>query len=448
MVSRVILRWGGLAVVLAITAIFTEAGICAAKEKGGRGFYVDSRSGSDNNTGTKEQPWKSLAAVDNYKFKAGDTVYFAQGSSYEGGFVVSNSGKEGEPITFTGYGEGPAPVFTNPSYKNLNGNAIQIRGSYIVVDGLYFYNCPKSPVCEDIRTLGAVFIAIGADHNVVRNCEMTKTPIGVQVYGQRCVITRNYIHDNNVAIKPHWGPVCVFVCTSNNEISYNRFENYCAASNEYGHDGGAIEINDRKYDKVNLKIHHNWSSRNDGFIENIQSRCRSENWVISHNVCDDYGYWLGLTNVQNVRAEHNTVLRVRKHAGYKGYNGFCCWFNVHLGKNKVSFRNNIFVLGEGVPPVFSTGKEQVHHDHNLYFCVNGQMYAEGGIYDVVGSGLGEGEVIANPGFVDYANGDLRLRKGSAAVDAGVGLGYSADFDGKAMPIGMAPDMGAYEFGDN
>lgn len=404
-------------------------------------FYVASH-GNDDNPGTKELPWKTLAPVSVQTFAPGDRVFFARGSKFEGGFVISSSGKPGKPIVFTAYGEGPTPIFTNPRYDSLNGNAIQIKGSHIVIDGLYFYDCPKSPVTVDIRTLGAVFIALEADHNIVKNCEMTKTPVGIQVYGQHNLITHNYIHDNNVPIRPHWGPLCVIVCTSNNEISYNRFENYVAPSNEYGHDGGAIEINDGDYDKVSLKIHHNYSSRNQGFIENIQSDCVSDNWVISHNVCDDYQSWLGLTNVTNIRVEHNTVLRVRTHAGYNDFS----WFNEHLGDNSVSFRNNIFVLGDGIPPVYyhGDGKNQ-HHDHNLYYCIDGRTFENGGTYDVLGTPLGKGEIIANPLFVDYANRDLRLRKGSPAIDAGASLGYELDFDNKPIPSGEAPDMGAYEY---
>ncbi|RKY51234.1 MAG: hypothetical protein DRP89_09190, partial [Candidatus Neomarinimicrobiota bacterium] len=340
------------------------------------------------------------------------------------------------------YGNGPAPIFTNPSYDNLNGNAIQVKGSYIVIDGLYFYNCPKSPVCEDIRTLGAIFIALGADHNIVKNCEMTKTPVGIQTYGQHTLITHNYIHDDNVPIRPHWGPICVVVCTSNNEISYNRFENYCAPSNEYGHDGGAIEINDGAYDKVNLKIHHNYSSGNQGFIENIQSKCLSKNWIIAYNVCDDYQSWLGLTNVQNIRVEHNTVIRTKKHAGYNDF----CWFNDYLGQNTVFFRNNIFVLGNGIPPVYYHGDgEKQDHDHNLYFCIDRKTFEKGKTYSVLGAPLGPGEIITNPLFVDFENRDLHLRAGSPAIDSGVNLGYKKDFDGKPVPSGKAPDMGAYEY---
>ncbi len=134
-------------------------------------FYLAS-NGNDSNPGTKALSWKTVKPLNNRKFAPGDTVFFARGSNFGGGFVISSSGEPVKPIVFTSYGEGPMPVFSNMRYSNLNGNAIQVKGSYIIVDGLYFYNCPKSPVCKDVRTLGAIFIPVGADHNTGNNLHL------------------------------------------------------------------------------------------------------------------------------------------------------------------------------------------------------------------------------------------------------------------------------------
>ena len=47
----------------------------------------------------------------------------------------------------------------------------------------------------------------------------------------------------------------------------------------------------------------------------------------------------------------------------------------------------------------------------------------------------------DPGFVDLSGGDLRLKAGSRAIDAGMKLG-----NGTAGYLGNAPDIGAYEYG--
>ena len=108
-------------------------------------FYIASH-GSDNNPGTKRLPWKTVKPLNKCKFAPGDTVFFARGSNFKSGFIISSSGKPGRSIVFKAYGKGSTPVFTNPSYDNLNGNAIQVKGSHIVIDGLHFHDgLPANP---------------------------------------------------------------------------------------------------------------------------------------------------------------------------------------------------------------------------------------------------------------------------------------------------------------
>lgn len=67
---------------------------------------------------------------------------------------------------------------------------------------------------------------------------------------------------------------------------------------------------------------------------------------------------------------------------------------------------------------------------------------------VAGSGVlvcGNGNLAAQPGFVNAANGDLHITNASPAKDAGTAQGApGVDFDGTARPQGAGFDMGAYE----
>lgn len=66
--------------------------------------------------------------------------------------------------------------------------------------------------------------------------------------------------------------------------------------------------------------------------------------------------------------------------------------------------------------------------------------------DWVGEGIitGTVNVWGNPGFVDFGNGNYHIGHGSAALDAGVGVGVFTDIDGEPRPVGAGFDIGADE----
>ena len=63
----------------------------------------------------------------------------------------------------------------------------------------------------------------------------------------------------------------------------------------------------------------------------------------------------------------------------------------------------------------------------------------------MGFELGEGEIEGtDPRFVSVTDRDFRLQPDSPAIDGGVDLGYSLDFEDNPVPHGAAPDLGAFE----
>ncbi len=435
-----------------VAFILISAGTSVAESSNfnGRQYYVNSRAGSENGRGSLDDPWRSLAQLANVTFRPADTIYFAAGSRFEGGFQINQSGTPNAPIVITRYGEGSAPRFTNPNSAALDGNGIRVNGSYVIVDELYLEKCPVNPVATDIHLLGAIFLTTNADHCIVRNCEFTHTPIGITVYGQHNLITKNYIHDNNAPIQFRWGPIGIVVCASSNEISYNRIVNYCAPSAEYGHDGGAIEINDRAFSKEDILIHHNLSLRNQGFIEWV-GHVKQDNFLIHHNVCMDYQSFLGLTGpCTNFRVENNTVVRTLAHR--KDDSEEVVFWN-YFGNTNISFLNNIFVFdGSRVEPVFARG--EMSHGYNLFYRPDEDRLHKQPNRDAYqrkylggGAHLRTGDKIGNPLFKNLGEGDFRLTAGSPAIGAGTNLGYEVDLDDRPISKG-APSIGAFEFNLN
>ena len=399
--------------------------------------YVNSADprATDSGPGTEERPWKSLAAVNSHTFKPGNSVYFARGSTYIGGIVINDSGAPGKSITLAAYGSGAAPRFTNPSFSVLNGNMIQIHGSWVIIDGLCFFDgvpAPPNAATPVIRTIGAVFIASSSTHVVVRNCEAINCPVAVRSFGEYALITKNYFHDtaNQFLCSPNWGPVAIMVMVSNQDVSYNRIEHYYIVGGNWGADGGAVEI-DGQNPKRYINIHHNRAYDTQGFLETDSGGPFSD-ITIAYNEADVSEKFIGMTHCTHWLIANNTIIRVLKRPGYNDAN----WFNA--GTSDTVWRNNIFVLANGLQAfAHKLGGKQIH-DHNLYFSVDSSTT------DPIPGTPGAGDKVGDPLFVDFAKRDYHLNATSPAVGAGIPLAFTTDLDEKTIPSGKAPDMGAYE----
>ncbi len=60
-------------------------------------YFINSRIGDDSNSGTsKEAVWKTLKNLEQNIFKPGDSILFAKGSAYTGGFTFTSFGTAGK----------------------------------------------------------------------------------------------------------------------------------------------------------------------------------------------------------------------------------------------------------------------------------------------------------------------------------------------------------------
>jgi len=398
----------------------------------GTHYYVDSAGGSDANAGTSpSQAWQTLAAVHKRRFLPGDTIHLRRGSSWTGGLTIDDSGASGSPITITTYGEGPRPVITNPATSDRLTSIIIIYGKWVVVEGL---------LARDASFAG-VFLWYGADRNIVRDIEATNVGIGVIIYGQYNLITQNYIHDphmvkNTPGGTDDFGALGVVLNGSFNETSYNRMVNCIGPSYDWGYDGGAIEVSANNRTLDGEYIHHNWAEGCEGFIELGGPNGSVRNLTLAYNVSVNSGRFLGASltggfavGLYNVRVENNTFYHVGPRIAGKTERVFS--FNAAPTSTMLSARNNVFyAVGASWGMTTHTG---FAHSYNLYYLDNGKPEFP----------LAAGEVVADPRFV--GGGDLHLQAGSPAIDAGLRLGYTLDFDGHLVPVGAAPDLGAFEF---
>lgn len=399
-------------------------------------YYINSETGNDTNNGISfKTPWKSFKNFEKTIFKSGDSILFSRNSSFSGGFTIKSSGKSGSPIVISSYGTGSAPVFTNQNYSILNGNMIQIHGSWVVIDGLCFkdgVSAAENAENDVVRNIGAVYIAPTSSHVTVKNCEAVNCPVAVRTYGEFTQIAHNNFHDctDKFLCFPKWGPVAIMLMVSNQEVSHNIFENYVIVGGAWGADGGAIELDDTN-PKKNINIHHNKAYNTQGFIE-TDGGGPFDSVTVAYNEANVYEKFIGMTRGTNWFVYNNTILRILKNPGYND----AVWFN--YGTKSTVWINNIFVLANGIQAFAHGSGAKQEHNHNLFFSIDNSAL------DPVPGEKGMGDMIGNPKFVDYANRDYHLAPGSPAIGAGKPLGLTFDLDGNPVPANRPPDIGAYQ----
>jgi hypothetical protein len=427
-------------------------------------YYVDSKNGNDKNKGTsKKSPWKSLDRLSRAPLRPGDSVCFKRGSRFTGPFTVNQAGAPGQYITITDYGSknDPAPAFTNPVFEEGNyGNGIRINKSYVIVENLYFHQTavhkpiPYKGEGWDVWEMGAIHIAREAEHCIVRDNEIEDCVAGIRSNGAYAIIERNYIHDCNKILKEwNWGPIGIWLGADHQEVRYNRIINYSAVDSRInwgpdaygsGADGSAFEIDDARYDKSDISIHHNFTSNCQGFLEvtwtDVKQKPAYKSFRIHHNVSDDYQQFVALWRGEACHIENNTIIRRKVNANEWGV------FNITQPNSRNVIRNNIIVTEKNVV-VFNLGRKGTAKpnniiSHNLYFAKSGTL-------NIGREGPGEGALFGDPLFKNYDEGieaqDFSISIHSPAVDKGLSLGYATDFVNTKIPQNERPDLGAFEF---
>jgi hypothetical protein len=389
-------------------------------------YYVDSINGSDSNSGiSPAEPWRTLAPVHATDFPLGSVVLFKRGSSWTGALVIDESGMEGDPIVFSTYGAGDRPTFSNPTSAS-NGRVIVIDADWVVVEGLLVRDATRD----------GVYITEGSNHNVVRDIEATDVGIGIGVRGQYNLVTHNYVHDLHMVVNTpgghdDYGAVGVLLQNSHNEIAYNRMVNCIAASYDFGVDGGGIEW---WGNADGNNVYRNWVAQSAGFLEIGGGSARDT--TVAYNVSFNNGRFSHIhlagqfrSILQNFRLENNVIVEVTSdQSGAQVLS-----FTGTPTANAFRLRNNVFYI-DGLAIVSSVST--LTHDHNLYYLSGGTA---------LGFHLGSDEIFADPLFVDLAGGDFHLLAQSPAIDRGVDLGYTRDFEDETVPQGAAPELGAFEY---
>jgi hypothetical protein len=427
-------------------------------------YYIDSVNGNDSKDGLSiSTPWQNLSMLEETAFYPGDTIRFKRGSEYSTPLHIEGSGDSDNYIVLCDYGDKALapPSFTNTVFdiqeKNF-GNCIRLKGSYILVEDLYFHSTVAELSgrigFELMWELGAVYVDKEAENCIVRNNEFNDCGVGIKSYGPHTLIDGNYIHDCNRILKEwSWGPLAIWLGGDFQEVSNNRIHNYRVVdpminwgpgSYGGGADGGVIEIDDGRYPKSNISIHHNYSTDNQGFIEvtwtDLVQNPPYEGFLIHHNISDDYQQFIVLWTGAKCRIEHNTIIRRKINVNDWGV------FNITQYNANNYIRNNIIVVEGGVV-VFNLGRDGNAQPNNI--ISNNLYYAAAGKLDIGLEGPGESPIFSNPLFLNYAGGaraiDFSISSNSPAINKGIDLAYKIDYSGIMVPVDILPDIGAFQY---
>ena len=411
-------------------------------------YYVDGMGGADANPGTLQAPWQTLHRVNSFRFVPGDVVSFKCGSGWRGRLLISRSGAAGRPILFNAFGSGEKPLFKNPG-GGAYGDAIAISGSNIVLDG----------VQTDTAGFAGVNIMHGADHNVVRNCEVRHAGMSIEVYGRYNLVTHNYVHHPHMVVNTpggddDYGADGITCWNSYNEVSWNRIDSCYAPSYDYGEDGGGLGIyggeNNENVDSC--YYHHNVVVDCDGMTE-----IGSSGGYTVHGFVEAYNVYINThsgaaflvlhldgtfrADVQGMRFENNTVYCA--HPVFE-YDDCLKWGTVTaMTPGILTLTNNIFVTGNYSSFMASDHPGSPGLSHNVFWSVQG--------VNNVGKAMDATDIFADPRLVSLGARDLLLQASSPAINRGTALAPPPSMfvdprvDADARPVVGAPDAGAYEY---
>jgi hypothetical protein len=128
------IRLGG-ALLFLLTLSYVLKTLAAPAIESPHGYYLDSSTGDDSNSGrSPSSAWRTIAKVNSVALVAGDSVYFRRGGIWRETIEPRGGGASGSPVIFTAYGNGAAPI--------ISGSDIVTRWSLSRAP-VYHAGCPR-----------------------------------------------------------------------------------------------------------------------------------------------------------------------------------------------------------------------------------------------------------------------------------------------------------------
>lgn len=290
------------------------AHVSSPRRSPNRMHFVNCRTGSDRTAGTRRSPWATPAAVTRRSFAPGSTVSFARGCTWRAPLTLRGSGTGRQPIVVTSYGNGTKPTFTDQARDNLA--TIDVVGDHVTV--------------EHLKVTGAAQYAIAAagSHDTIARDTVTRSGGAVLVTGPHALVNEmraSNLHmiSNTPGGDDDYGAVGYDIQAPHATVANSSCTNCRAASYDYGHDGGFVEIWNSGDD---LSVHNNVATNTQGFLEigGGPKRRHANNVTVAHNTMIQvhggfciHGHGKFAIDSSRITISHNLI--INKHSHQWGY---------------------------------------------------------------------------------------------------------------------------------
>ena len=421
-------------------------------------YYYVSPRGDDANPGNAQAPFRTIGHA-LQKALPGDTVWVEDGI-YEEIISFPRSGKPEAPIVLKSVTpEGAVIEGGNLNPANWEGLINIICRNWIVVDGFLVRNsrqrgiwvmgekaASRHVVLRNCRTLNTVLSGFAVEFSSdvkLENCQASfagEGYAGFYFYRNQDVVVQGCIADHNGGGGGGLAQGFVFLEGANYLV-----KDCIARSN--ARDGFDTGGENEGTENIRFESCYSLENGEDGFgLNSYASQVRYVRCVSYRNAGNDFNIYEGASRVEvfnctMVGSEHYfwidgsdnpnrpvSDVQVRNCIGYGAQNRGI----ITVGPiSNVTFDYNCWTgnySGYGEFCLWNMGENEIALGYSD-IGVNGNWFRL--------LSQGEHSFSKDPGFVDVANANFRLRSDSPCIDAGVDVGLPYN--------GKAPDLGAFEY---
>jgi hypothetical protein len=435
-------------------------------------IYFVAVNGSDWSNGSFAKPWKTITHAKD-QMSAGDVTYIKDGVTQksEDTFTAylsmdnnggNNSGKPGAPKALVAY---PGARVTIGKARGLDYGIrtpnIRAREDWWVISQLHIIGGKQAIDMSGVgwKIVGNDIECPGGDGQV--GCVETSQATGIKFYG-------NEVHNAGAGPAASKFYHAVYFSTDSNhiDVGWNHIHDNLTCRAVQFHSSptcrpGCGGRDQTGRDQFDLHVHDN---------------------LIHGDSCNGINFATVDPSKGPVEAYNNLIFHVGVADPKDGGGAFSCIYMAGItntgpaGTGTVEvFNNTLYDCGanqsrnaDGSHGAFSVGggaELTMRLRNNVVYQLPGEVYIDGEKAQITGEknlwfGAGngpqqtQGNVEADPQFIDLRNFDFHLGAASPARDAGsavlpnnpfvIGNGSARDKDGVARPQGKAFDLGAYE----